>query len=387
MTVTSETRLIEYTADGVQREWPFTFVFYSLSHVRLFQWDEGLGLWLEVSAGDFALTATPSTNLPGFPGTSAGFPGGLIEWPKAPAAVAAEGTRLRIERRVPYTQTGIDLTPASGFDPLAVMREFDLQVMRIQQVRAEAEGEAAEDAQAFASAAAGFRDEAEDARDLAEDYAIAAAASAAAASDSEDAAALSEAGAAAAATSAVNAAIAELGTAADEDVEAFATAAQGALADTAVQPVTLTAAQADARWQVVASGTVTNGLIVSGLGEWHDIIVTATGVTATDASGRRLLRVGTSAGVLSTAIYHLNSGSAATSFIAAAESGTGARAITMQITGFGTTMAYKPVTGGNTSSSSSSPAGIATASALDRIQFLADVGSLTGGSYIIFGRK
>jgi hypothetical protein len=242
MTVTSETRLIEYTADGVQRDWSFVFTFYALAHVRLFQWDEGLGLWIEVSAGDFALTPSPSTNLPGFPGTSAGFPGGSIEWPKAPAAVAAEGTRLRIERRVPFTQTGIDLTPASGFDPLAVMREFDLQVMRIQQVRAEAEGEAAEDAQAFASAAAGFRDEAEDARDLAEDYAVAAAASAAAASDSEDAAALSEAGAAAAATSAVNAAIAELGTAADEDVEAFATAAQGALADTAVQPATLTAA-------------------------------------------------------------------------------------------------------------------------------------------------
>ena len=146
-------------------------------------------------------------------------------------------------------------------------------------------------------------------------------------------------------------------------------------------------AVSDSLWQPVANGAVSNGLIVSGLEDYRDILITAIGVTASDGSSNRIIRVGDSGGILTTSIYHQNSAVATGFLTATGDSGTGVRAFSMEIIGFNTTWAFKPVMGGNTSSASNMPRGIESALAFDRIQFLSSAGTLTGGTYQVFGKK
>lgn len=124
MSLSSTARVTdEMPADGVTRSWPFSFKVYSAEHVALFRTvgEEEV----QVPAGQFEVVL-------GAGNAREGYAGGTVNYPIEPAAAISIGT-VRLERIVPFTQT-ISLTTASGFDPKAVERQFDLIAMGLQQI-------------------------------------------------------------------------------------------------------------------------------------------------------------------------------------------------------------------------------------------------------------
>ena len=133
--------------------------------------------------------------------------------PTAGLVTAATGKTLRLRRTIPLSQS-LDLANAARLNSAGIDKAFDRATMGLQQLNTRiGKAESSLDDAELASASA----------DEAAASALAAAASALAAAASADAAA-------------VSAQTATLGTAAAEDVEAFATAAQGAKANSATQP-------------------------------------------------------------------------------------------------------------------------------------------------------
>ncbi len=128
MTVEIETRSVERVADGVALNWNFSFRIYSAAHLRLYTRATSDDVWSVVDSALYTVTLGAGDSL-------RGYAGGVITYPITPLPALAAGILLMIERVVPYTQTGIDLSNVSGFNPEALERELDLAVMRDQQTR------------------------------------------------------------------------------------------------------------------------------------------------------------------------------------------------------------------------------------------------------------
>ena len=132
MTILADTSRVIGVATGAGRSWFFPFRFYADAHIAVFLLEPGTFNWIEILPADYTIEPGPGTE-------QDGWLGGTVTYPKAPAAVLPEGWKLRINLAIPYTQPNIDLTNASGFDPRAVEREFDLGVQRAQQLRDESQ--------------------------------------------------------------------------------------------------------------------------------------------------------------------------------------------------------------------------------------------------------
>jgi hypothetical protein len=128
MTIELETRIVERVADGLGRDWPFTYRIYSADHLRLYTRATSADVWGVIDSSLYTLAL-------GTGDTLSGYAGGTVTYPISPIAVLASGVALRIERVVPYTQEGIDLNNVSGFNPEVLERELDYAVMRDQQNR------------------------------------------------------------------------------------------------------------------------------------------------------------------------------------------------------------------------------------------------------------
>lgn len=128
MTVETEDRSVDRLGNGATRNFPFSFRFYADSHILVSSRDSSDDPFVEISTGSYTLTRGSGDASDGYLGGTITYPSDLGESP------IASGVEIRIERWVPFTQTGIDLNTVSGFDPRAIEREFDLTVMRQQQL-------------------------------------------------------------------------------------------------------------------------------------------------------------------------------------------------------------------------------------------------------------
>lgn len=125
MAITSAARRVNAgTANGTNRSWPFSLKYFFAAHLRVYVLEDGVQT--EVVAANYTLT-------PGSGNEIDGFAGGTITYPKTDPALT-DGDII-VETIVPYTQTNVELNLVSGFDPRIIEREFDLSVMRDQQLR------------------------------------------------------------------------------------------------------------------------------------------------------------------------------------------------------------------------------------------------------------
>lgn len=127
MTVTNTTRRTALMIpNGITRDWSFSIFWYSASTIEF---------WVRNAAGEDSLIPPSLYTLTPGPGNEFdGYAGGTITYPIAPAAPLSDtAQRVYISRTLPLTQTAIDLTYSSGFDPRAVERALDEIVMMQQQ--------------------------------------------------------------------------------------------------------------------------------------------------------------------------------------------------------------------------------------------------------------
>jgi hypothetical protein len=128
MTVELEARETIGLGTGATRDWNFAFRVYDEGHVQVsVLLAEGVNYEV-VPEGQYTLAL-------GAGNAQDGFAGGVVTYPISPTPVLGVGTKLKVERVVPFTQVGVDLTNASGFDPRALERELDLHLMLLQQMR------------------------------------------------------------------------------------------------------------------------------------------------------------------------------------------------------------------------------------------------------------
>lgn len=142
-------------------------------------------------------------------------------------------------------------------------------------------------------------------------------------------------------------------------------------------------------WQLVTTHTVLTtdaGNIITGLGPYQDIWIVGVGITSS-LSGIKGVRVGPSSGILSTSIYQVTTGSAAT-YARWADSTNSERSFSMQIMGFNKTSAVKPILVVVEAGNNDQPVAIVSTSSMDRIQIrdISNSNNLTGGTVYIFGR-
>lgn len=145
-------------------------------------------------------------------------------------------------------------------------------------------------------------------------------------------------------------------------------------------------------WQLITAATETiaaptSGVTITGLGGYRDIKIITDRITANSGTSTRSVRVGTSGdGIITDSIYLTNDGLTSALNISSSSTAS-ARSGQLDIIGFNTTWAVKPVSGGTMSVEGLTPRGIVSASAFDRVQVFTSSNSLTGGTIYVYGRK
>jgi hypothetical protein len=171
----------------------------------------------------------------------------------------------------------------------------------------------------------------------------------------------------------------------------FATAAQGVLADTAVQPADI-AGIVSAGWELVDSADISTPVAsveFDDLEAYRDIMVLIDEVQASNSGAIRSIRAKDAGGLISGSVYSRADG-APTSQISTHSNGTAdARSGRTIIYNFNTTDAVKPVINSNTVSSAGTNVGVKDNSVLTGVSIYPSVGATIGGTgamVYLFGR-
>lgn len=122
--IENDVSVVEYPGTGATNTWPFQFLVYGADNVAVYTRDSATSEWERVNNPNIVL---------GVGSPRDGYAGGSV------IRAVPVGQQIKIERTSPFTQKGIILNAASGFDPKAVEREFDRSVMRDQELRREME--------------------------------------------------------------------------------------------------------------------------------------------------------------------------------------------------------------------------------------------------------
>lgn len=120
MTISNQTRSVEYTGNGATTEWPFAFP-ASAATLAVQLYDTVTEELEDIDPGDYSVVFD----------TSETYSAGTVTYPLVGAIAATK--KLIITRTVPHTQT-LALTNLQSFYPAAVMAALDFIVMQIQQV-------------------------------------------------------------------------------------------------------------------------------------------------------------------------------------------------------------------------------------------------------------
>lgn len=139
-------------------------------------------------------------------------------------------------------------------------------------------------------------------------------------------------------------------------------------------------------WTLVSSSSSWTGgkQTITGLGGYRRVMV-ALVLAAADAAAERILRVGGAGGILSTAIYLRNQGSALTRATLSYNNVTATQSSTIVIEEFNGTGPYKPIIGAPNRNDDTA-VGVLTSSALTQIEVSNLTGNITSGTVYVWGR-
>ncbi len=120
MTISSQTREVEATGNGIATSFPYGFIVPDEAYLYVYTEVIATGEETEVSASDYTVTGIGDAN------------GGAVEYPLVGSPLAATH-KLIIRRIVDYVQE-VDISTQTGFNAAVVEAQLDLMVMMIQQL-------------------------------------------------------------------------------------------------------------------------------------------------------------------------------------------------------------------------------------------------------------
>jgi hypothetical protein len=130
--------------------------------------------------------------------------------------------------------------------------------------------------------------------------------------------------------------------------------------------------------------TAVASLTVTGLEGYRDVLVIGDELTSTVANNR-LLRVGNSGGIITTAVYTRTTG-ASNTFVGVSDYSASARGFMFEVIGFNTTNPTKPVVMACSSPVSALTHSINDASSFDRVSVIGSGSNTMTGTVRVFGR-